>query len=128
MAGSSRFGVMEVEQDINKQLYPEAFYKDEYIICAAIWYEDLPTSKMLPVNIEKGIVICGHRHAHCISAVISMCGLRTVTYSEDGVGKNTQGFLTSKNRFLNRKEAGEIAFQSGQISEETNCLFSEDIY
>ena len=40
----------------------------------------------------------------------------------------TQGFLTSKDRFVNREKGGKIAFAVGQIDKETNCLFSEDLY
>ena len=40
----------------------------------------------------------------------------------------TDGFLTSKDRFVERKEAGEIAFKAGQIKELTGHLYSEDIY
>jgi hypothetical protein len=39
-----------------------------------------------------------------------------------------QGFLTNTDRFVNRQEAAQIAFESGQIKEETKRLFSEDLY
>jgi len=39
-----------------------------------------------------------------------------------------QGFVTSDDRFVDRKEAGEIAFKAGQIKKLTERLFSEDLY
>lgn len=44
-------------------------------------------------------------------------------------GKTTiQGFLTSQGLFVNRKEAGEIAFEAKQFSVSNDFLFSEDLY
>jgi hypothetical protein len=39
-----------------------------------------------------------------------------------------QGFLTNTDRFVDRKEAAQIALDSGQIKEEVKKLFSEDLY
>ena len=49
------------------------------------------------------------------------------------MGKSIQGFLTSKDRFVNRKEALEIAIAAGQVNENELGnpligLFSEDLY
>lgn len=41
---------------------------------------------------------------------------------------DSQGFVTSKGRFVNRMEGAAIAFKSGQISKDTNILFSEDLW
>ena len=105
----------------------------EYILCAAIWYQDLPTQRLLPKNVDKGIVICGHRHGQCIDIMKSLGGLRTVTFAEDGVGEHEQGFLTNTNRFVDRLEALEIAKSSNQIKpdeviNEHIGLFSENLY
>jgi hypothetical protein len=85
---------------------------NEYILCAAIWYKEftceselhLRMKGMQPFNIDKGIVICGWRHGNCIAVTKATTGLRTVTLAIDGVGEHTQGFLTSKNRFVDRYE------------------------
>jgi len=61
------------------------------------------------VNVDKGSVVCAHRHGHVIALMMNLTGLRTVTYAKDGVGEHIQGFLTNKNRFVNRQEAAEIA-------------------
>ena len=104
--------------------------KGEYIICAAIWYKDIAVDRpdRTANNIDRGIVICGHRHGHCI-AVLNQCALlRSVSSGPNSVGDFIQGFLTSKGNFVDRKEAGKIAYERGQITKETDCLFSEDLY
>jgi hypothetical protein len=105
----------------------------EYICCAAIWYEDMPTNRLLPTNIKNGIVICGHRHGHCIADFKYLTGKKTVGTD---CGEFQQGFLTSLNRFVTREEAAEIALLQGQFKddfekaevERSHYLFSESIY
>lgn len=106
---------------------------DERILCAAIWYKDLPDANYRPINICNGIVVCGHRHSNCIDIVRVLSGLRTVQISPDGVGETIQGFLTNYNRFVDRLEAVEIAVKSGQVyrnflDNPQIGLFSEDLY
>ena len=44
----------------------------EYILCAAIWYKDLPMVRpeilnirgMRPYNVDRGVVISGWRHSN----------------------------------------------------------------
>jgi hypothetical protein len=104
----------------------------EYIICAAIWYKEIPLKKIidgvLPKNCDRGLVVLGHRHGQCMWTMGSLTGLRSVANAEDGVGEYEQGFLTNTNRFVDRKEGGEIAFSAGQTSELKKTLYSEDIY
>ncbi len=100
----------------------------EYILCSAIWYKDLPTQKLLATNIDKGIIVCGHRHGHIIATVKALAELRTVKFGADSVGETEQGFLTSKNRFVSREEAAIIAFSTGQIAVEKLTLYSEDVW
>jgi hypothetical protein len=94
---------------------------------------DLPTQRLLPKNVDKGIVVCGHRHGQCIDIMKSLGTLRTVTFAEDGVGEHEQGFLTNTNRFVNRIEALEIAIAANQIKPDEVVnkhvgLFSENLY
>lgn len=104
----------------------------EYILCAAIWCKEIPLKKdipqVLPINCDRGIVVTGHRHGQCIWTIGCLTGLRAVTFAEDGIGENIQGFLTSKNRFVNRTEGGEIAFAAKQTTELKTTLYSEDLY
>lgn len=100
----------------------------EKILCAAIWYKDLPKPFLTCVNTDNGVVLCGHRHGHIIAQMKALTELRTVTFAEDGVGEHEQGFLTNTNRFVNREEAAEIAFHAGQTTEKLITLYSEDLY
>ncbi len=97
----------------------------EIILCAAIWYKEQPISKRNPINIIEGVVVCGHRHCDCISTFVALSGKRSILPQ---CGEYVQGFLTNKNRFVDREEAAIIAFDAEQIKEETNKLFSEDLY
>ena len=49
---------------------------------------------------------------------------------ESEVGENAQGFLTNKNRFVDREEGMKIAIAAGQVDEtyHKRDLFSEDLY
>ena len=107
--------------------------KKEYITCAAIWYKDLPTQTHLPKNVDKGIVVCGHRHGHCIDIMKTLGQLRSVVNGPDAVGEYEQGFMTNHGRFVNRTEGMYIAIENGQtkrdrLNNELIGLFSEDIY
>jgi hypothetical protein len=102
--------------------------RKEYILCSAIWYKELPKAFFCPINVTEGCVICGFRHGSVIGTLCSITGKRSVKTGADSIGEYEQGFLTSLNRFVNRKEAGSIAFEAGQIEESTDCLFSEDLW
>ena len=105
--------------ELHGKLYPHAAAKEEYIICAAIWFKDEKKHVHQPLNVDSGFVICGRRHHNCF-VVLSIFNVPYI--------KSEQGFLTSKDRFLTRKEAGEMAFKNKQTDQETDCLFSEDLY
>jgi hypothetical protein len=99
----------------------------EYILCAAIWYPELKLEKDLssarPANCDVGVVFCGHRHHNCIHQMVNIYGIY-----QSKAGRYIQGFLTSKNRFVDRKEAYEIHIANGNKAEFVNSLFSEDLY
>lgn len=101
--------------------------KLEYIICAANWYQTERKHDHQPENVEQGFVICGRRH-HNIFHDVALMNSRN--HDKVVALNNTceQGFLTSKNRWVDRKEAGEIALKAGQITKATPVLFSEDLY
>jgi hypothetical protein len=111
--------------------------KKEYILCSAIWYKDLPLKKpdilenrgFRPYNIDSGVVICGWRHGNCIYQMVAITGLRSIPAE---AGEEVQGFLTNKNRFVDRKEGYEIAESAGQLNDRSNgssrILYSEDLY
>ena len=93
----------------------------EYIICAAIHFEDDIIYVHQPQNIFKGFVICGRRHHNCFT-MLSILGKAYTDF------KVTQGFVTSKDQFVDRKEAGKIAFAAEQTDKLEETLFSEDLY
>ena len=98
--------------------------KTEYILCSAIHIDNGKDYVHKPFNIDKGYVMCGWRH-HNILEIIPL---------EDKRNKDiitTQGFLTNKNRFINRKEALELAKSNGQVNSEAitlSELYSEDLW
>lgn len=86
---------------------------DEYILCSAVWYDKAPLEReevlrirgFSPYNVDRGIVFSGWRHANCIYQAVAIFGKPACE-----LGEVEQGFLTSKNRFVGREEAGQIAF------------------
>jgi hypothetical protein len=94
--------------------------KPEHILCAALLY--------------RGMIIAGHRHSDCYKVIenlhkmfvnpeIPLTGLPE---------REHQGFLTSHNRYVNRKEAWEIAKANDQIAfgkdSSDDFLISENLY
>lgn len=98
--------------------YAKQFSEDcERILCAAIWYKDLPNQRIMLTNQDKGVIIAGFRHGHCMDII-----------ADDGVGETVQGFITNRNRFVDRKEAAKIAFEAKQVRELHDILYSECLY
>lgn len=96
----------------------------EYILCAAIWFDDGTEYAFQPKNITTGVVFCGHRHA----CIFQQIGGTVKERKELGIHEREQGFLTNKNRFVTREEAAKIALMAGQIAMPLPRLFSEDLY
>lgn len=103
----------------------------ERIICSAIWYKDfpllnndIPNDLVRPKNCDRGIVFSGQRHPHCLYQMVAITGK-----SQHEAGEEIQGFLTSENRFVDRKEAGQIHIDNGgKLSYSSTELYSEDLY
>lgn len=98
------------------------------ILCSAIWYKDMPTAVYNPYNVDRGVVLCGWRHANIIHQMKALTGKRTVSNGPDAAGESVQGFLTSDNRFVTREEAAVIAYDAKQIRYRIKSLMSEDLY
>lgn len=97
----------------------------EYILSSAIWYSDVESfsyEKANPSNIKKGVVLLGYRHDNIIAKAHCLFNKKT-KQPED-----VQGFLTSKNRFINRKDAAVIAYNANQTNKLKKELTSEDLY
>ena len=91
----------------------------EFILCAAIMWGD--------------IMITGYRHGDCYETLYAFVG----DFSEQAEpGREHQGFLTSKNRYVDRKEGWKIANENNQIKfgkkasdrGEESELISENLY
>ena len=101
----------------------------EYILCSAIWFNDNINHEHQPINIPKGFVICGRRHHNCFITAFILNGEKNLTSKiRKAKGKIIQGYLTNLDIFVDRKEAGNVAFKARQIQKETDCLMSEDLY
>jgi hypothetical protein len=98
--------------------------KPEYVLCAAIYFDDGKHYEHQPKNISSGFVITGRRHHNCYTTLFILSGKRSCDY------KNIQGFLTSKDRFLDRVESYHLAVKSEQIKDdsEIKSLHSEDVW
>lgn len=98
----------------------------ELIISAAVWVQDGIEHAHQPNNIATGFVVTGRRHAHCFYTISLMKDYRLTP--------KDQGFITTTNRYLDRKEARELAIATGQYHPmddrpaNKDGLFSEDIY
>ena len=101
---------------------------EEYIICAANHYDDGKTRTFNPKNIESGFVVCGRRHHNCIQTFAQIVGFPYSDEANKSHNTEVQGFLTSKDRFVGREEAAQIAFEAGQIKQHKITLYSEDLY
>lgn len=117
----------------NCTCYPTRKAKDmknkEFIVCASIWFDDEdfhenPHCKAK--NIDTGYVIAGLRHCNCLATFQTLSGR---TSPQSGIVQ-TQGFLTSLNRFVDRIEALKIATKAEQIITTTKIrmLHSDDLY
>jgi hypothetical protein len=94
--------------------YYKTNFNKEFCICAAIICKD-------------GYIVRGHRHGDCIRTMQNMKKEIRQPSSE------AQGFITSRNRFVNRKEAAYLQNSAKIKSVWTNniikdILFSEDLY
>ena len=106
---------------------------NEYIICAANYYNDGIEHHHQPRNIEIGFVVCGRRHHNCITTFAMIVGF---PYDEKGIEvmrTEEQGFLTNTDRFVDRLEALEIARKANQLKPDERVnevigLYSENLY
>lgn len=89
--------------------------KREIVICAAVVAED-------------GYIARGHRHSHCMATLRGM--KKKYPHLKDGA---EQGFITSKNRYVTRKEGYALQIEAGIPSADPGGyrggeLYSEDLY
>lgn len=116
----------------------------ETIICSAIYINDGQVHIDQPTNINEGYIISGRRHNNCYAAVLSI--YKTI-FGEEGKKRmeemfktvnhkqRDQGFITSLNRYVDRKEGMVIAKRENQLLNsalheglEDRLLTSEDLF
>nr|HMT01942.1 hypothetical protein [Burkholderiales bacterium] len=89
--------------------------KIEYVLMPAIWYQELSlvkqSSKHLPINCAKGIVLYGPSFEIIRSLMFSLKGLVT---SEKDVGKFVEGFVTNLHNFVDKQTAYDMAVRANQ--------------
>ena len=64
--------------------------------------------KFYPIDSEYPQIICGKRHCDCFELMYN----HQLNYNKP---THVQGFLTNDNRFVDRYEAAEIAWDANQI-------------
>lgn len=73
--------------------------------------------KCAAIRNTAGDIVEGRSHADAYMTV----------YPDENFRRSEQGFVTDTGEFVDRKEAGRIAFEAGQINKPTDCLFSENL-
>lgn len=103
--------------------------KIEYVMCAANYYDDGVHYRFQPFNINTGYVICGWRHANAGYSYLAAANEFGDSHIKSW-DHCVQGFLTTKNRFLNRAEALELVKSTGQLTKPIigGELTSEDLW
>lgn len=105
--------------------------REEKILCAAIYFNNGVEYKEQPKNILVGIVVCGYRHNNCFNTLFTMFNRQAVENIAHDKEKLVCGFLTSKDRFVNRADGYAIAKEQDQLlfdHDDTAILTSEDLY
>lgn len=112
----------------------------EYILCAAIHFNDGKKHEHQPDNIDSGFVVSGRRHHNCyatLSAIATSINLEErIRLMLDKADRDHQGFITNLNRYVDRKEGWKIALAANQIvfglgasdNGDNSILISENLY
>lgn len=83
--------------------------------------EETEVIKHAAVIAKDGRFLMGKSHADCFHQAKNI-GVETHSNA------NCQGFISSKGRFLDRKEAAVVAVEAGQVRNGIEILFSEDLW
>ena len=80
-----------------------------------------------------GKIIRGHRHHDCIHTLSQIPIDNVSDYRDYERDENSQGFITSKNRFVSREEGYQLQIKAGieSVAEggyRHERLYSEDLY
>ena len=99
--------------------------KTEYVMCAANYWNDGIDHLYQPYNIDKGFIVGGWRHPNVGQSYMAIADKKVKFWDNC-----TQGFLTTKNRFLTREEALTLVWDNGQLTRPIigGELTSEDLW
>ncbi len=129
MRQNVRVSIQDFQEFVNEQSQQKSKIEiTERILCAAIHYDDGTNPSIYqPEGIESGFVVSGFRHGSIVDS------MERVFYADPELYEITKGFLTNRNRFVNRKQALKIATIENQIIHNIQIdpkigLTSEDIY
>lgn len=111
----------------------------EKILCAAIYFNDGKEYPNQPKNINSGFIVTGRRHHNCyatLSAIGSALGMQEIAKNTfERIDRDSQGFITSSDRYVDRKEGLQIALANNQVyhsmhkhATPDDILISEDLY
>lgn len=111
----------------------------ERILCAAIWFNDGKKHEHQPKNIETGFVVTGRRHHNCYATLAAIGEALDIKERAlrafERIDRDSQGFITSSDRYVDRKEGLQIALSNKQVyhnmhdkATEEDILISEDLY
>ena len=111
----------------------------ERILCAAIHFNDGNIYEHQPVNIQTGIVVTGRRHHNCYATLAAIGKVlqleKRALRSFERIDRDSQGFITNYDRYVDRKEGWRIAIAANQVvhgaglsSDENPILISENLY
>ena len=92
----------------------------EFILCSAIQYH--------------GVIVSGRKHSDCYAVLNALTSFKLKT--NEMPDRSNQGFLTSRNKYVTRKEAWKIALIANQIryglkaseNDEESELISENLF
>lgn len=76
----------------------------ERVLCAAVHYRNGKKYEHQPKNVESGLVVCGRRHHNALLTLFML-----IRFKKRNTVDIVQGFITSDDRFVDRKEAYLIA-------------------
>jgi predicted hotdog family 3-hydroxylacyl-ACP dehydratase len=111
--------------------------RKEFILSAAIHYDDSLRHKQQPENVRTGFIVTGRRHSDCYATIEAIAGTDIGLKKKiDNIlhNRSHQGFITSTNRYVSRAEAFKIAKANDQIIHhmfdkvDEGELTSEDLY
>lgn len=108
---------------------------EETIRCAAVYVDDGKSHVCMYGDPHTGLVFPGQRHPQCFMLLdlwrskLTEAEIKAIEEIDRwGLRGHNQGFLTSVGRFVDREEAGRIAFRAGQTDRLFESLTSEDLY